>query len=555
MGTTQDILGNIIGGSLSTGLIMRLDAGVNPEELKAGRFVVVTGELYTYFCIITDAILTSANRQVLGTTFRLSGNDYRDALSGTHLLSDIELRPALVVPNGDEYDGRTLANLMLAGLSPDNLELIRSNITPARSVPPHFSRVRAATPDDIAIVFGSEEEEAAHRIGEPMEMPGLPLCLDLDKITERSVALFGRTGTGKTYMALLLLAGLLERDKASALIFDAHNDYGSTVSSEDTAGGTRPGLRTLYGSKVRVYALDRKSSENRGAKLDYEVKIPYGYIEPEDILLLGELLGMSQAGTDSLYLLQKKYGKKWLNALFDYDAAALADASGGNEMALGAVKRRLGFIERLGYLVPEAPDNYQDLDEQVFNDIQKGRSVIVEFGNYQDLKSYLLVSNIITRRLHRRYVEATEASYGGQPAPRRLVIVVEEAHRFLSPEVARNTVFGTIAREMRKFNVTLMIVDQRPSAIYDEVMSQIGTRFVAALSDEKDLAAVTVGASGGSQLRNILSTLAGKRQALLFGHALPMPVVVETRDYDELVEQVNEGKKGKSGKKFEDRFK
>ncbi len=156
MGTTYDILGNIIGGSLSSGLVMRLDAGVNSEELKAGRFVVVTGELYTYFCIITDATLTSANRQVLGTTFDLNDNIYRDVLSGTHLLSDIELRPALVVPNSDEYDGKTLGNLMLAGLSPDNLELIRSKMAPARSVPPHFSPVRAATSDDIAIVFGSE---------------------------------------------------------------------------------------------------------------------------------------------------------------------------------------------------------------------------------------------------------------------------------------------------------------------------------------------------------------------------------------------------------------
>ncbi|MCP4230802.1 MAG: ATP-binding protein [bacterium] len=554
MGTTLDILGNIVGGNLSSGLTMRLEPSVSPEKLKAGRLVVVTGELYTYFCIVADAELSTANRQVLGTTLEITENIYAQALSATHLNFDIELRPALVVPNSAEYDGKTLAEMMSAGLSPDNLELIREKIAPARSVPPHFSPVRTAGADDIAIVFGSEEEDAAHRIGEPMEMPGLPLCLDLDKITERSVALFGRTGTGKTYLALLLLAGILERDSASALIFDAHNDYGSTVSSEDTASGTRPGLRTLYGSKVRVYGLDKKSAENRGAKLDYPVEIPYSYIEPEDVLLLGELLGLSQAGADSLYLLQKTYGKKWLNAVFDYGAAVLAEESSANEMALGAVKRRLGFIERLGYLVPEAPDDYQALDEQVFNDIQKGRSVVVEFGNYQDLKSYLLVSNIITRRLHRRYVEATEASYGGGTAPRRLIIVVEEAHRFLSPDVARNTVFGTIAREMRKFGVTLMVVDQRPSAIYDEVMSQIGTRFVAALSDEKDLAAVTVGASGGTQLRNILSTLAGKRQALLFGHALPMPVVVKTRDYDELTEQIKGRKKGGKGKKFEERF-
>jgi DNA helicase HerA-like ATPase len=53
----------------------------------------------------------------------------------------------------------------------------------------------------------------------------------------------------------------------------------------------------------------------------------------------------------------------------------------------------------------------------------------------------------------------------------------------LSPAAARHTSFGTIARELRKFNVTLLVVDQRPSGIDAEVLSQIGTRFSCQLND------------------------------------------------------------------------
>ena len=115
----------------------------------------------------------------------------------------------------------------------------------------------------------------------------------------------------------------------------------------------------------------------------------------------------------------------------------------------------------------------------------------------------------------------------------RLVIFVEEAHKFLTPEVASQTIFGAIARELRKYNVTLMIVDQRPSGIDSEVMSQLGTRLSCALNDDRDMNAVLMGARDAGQLRNVLSRLDSKQQALVFGHAVPMPVVVRPRDYDE----------------------
>ena len=113
------------------------------------------------------------------------------------------------------------------------------------------------------------------------------------------------------------------------------------------------------------------------------------------------------------------------------------------------------------------------------------------------------------------------------------MITIEEAHKFLNPSAARQTIFGTIAREMRKYYVSLLVVDQRPSGIEPEILSQIGTKIIAQLNDERDIQAVLIGANNATNLRSILASLDTKKQALLLGHALAMPVVIQTREYDE----------------------
>jgi len=63
-------------------------------------------------------------------------------------------------------------------------------------------------------------------------------------------------------------------------------------------------------------------------------------------------------------------------------------------------------------------------------------------------------------------------------------------------------------------------------------LSQIGTRITCLLNDERDIDAVLRGISGAADLRTVLATLDSKQQALLLGHAVPMPVVIKTREYD-----------------------
>ena len=86
---------------------------------------------------------------------------------------------------------------------------------------------------------------------------------------------------------------------------------------------------------------------------------------------------------------------------------------------------------------------------------------------------------------------------------------------------------------MRKYSVTLLIIDQRPSSIDAEVLSQLGTRITALLSDERDIDAVFTG-TRASHMRQTLATLDTRQEVLIFGHAVPMEVVsCGTREFDE----------------------
>jgi hypothetical protein len=189
----------------------------------------------------------------------------------------------------------------------------------------------------------------------------------------------------------------------------------------------------------------------------------------------------------------------------------------------------------MGFVRDQLSDSQSVLHEMI-GWLEKGDHVVLEFGRYRRPLVYMLVANLLTRHIHDLWIKKTEnylLTKKASDEPRRLMLVIEEAHKFLSPRVARSTSFGTIAREMRKYYVTLLVVDQRPSGIDPEVASQLGTRLTALLTEENDIKAVFTGVSGGEHLRGVLASLDSKKQALILGHAVPMPVVVRTREYDE----------------------
>jgi uncharacterized protein len=499
-------LGVITSGSLIEGLTARLEARESVEDMRVGKFVVIRGEKHEFFSMVTDVVLEATSQKVLIDP-PASDAFLHEVLAGTATYGTLELMPRLMLPSD-----------------------LSQEMLPVKTIPRHFSPVFEADEQDFTRVFGSAGE-GGFEIGQPLDME-VPVCLKLARLIERSNGIFGKSGTGKSFLTRLLLCGAIQSGLASNLIFDMHSEYGWGAPSE--GGGFVKGLRQIFGSEVLVYTIDPRSSHTR--QNDGVLMIGLDQIEVEDVLAIEQELNLSSTATESSYLLHDRFKERWLRELLEMDSEAInafAESSGAHAGAISALKRKLARVARLNFVVEQADFSAVD---RLIEALAAGRHVVLEFGEHDSALIYVLVANIITRRIHRRWVEQTNRAIQSQnnaDRPRPLMITIEEAHKFLNPQTARQTIFGTIARELRKYSVTLLVVDQRPSSIDPEVMSQLGTRITALLNDERDIDAVFTGVSGSHGLKAVLASLDSKQQALVLGHAVPMPVVIRTRAYDE----------------------
>ena len=502
-------LGVVVGGSISRGLAVKLDAHVGIEELAIGRYIVIRGQQKRFFCMINDISLHATNPQIESDPPDISDRFLTEIYSGTIVYSIIRVTPMLVMI--DETEGPL----------------------PVKTIPGHFRQAFNATEADVNQVFGDEDDTHFH-VGSPLELQETQINLDLRRLVERSVGVFGKSGTGKSFLTRVLMAGVLHRGIGVSLIFDMHNDYGWEITTE--RGPKVKGLKQLFNDKVVILTLDEASSRRRNAKYDFAVKLGFDEIEPEDIAMLKANMDLTDPMLDATHSLKELWGKRWVTLLLKNNSHDFNDAIDKTNILRGTLSgllRRLQRFKRWDFLIEEsANDSVQRIIEYLVN--QK-KSVVLEFGKHgNSLDAYMLVANYLTRRIHQRYIEMVDKALGDNSvAPPQLLITIEEAHKFLEPQVASQTTFGIIAREMRKYNVTLLVVDQRPSAIDEEVMSQIGTRVTALLDNERDITAVLNGISGAGGLREVLARLETKQQAIIMGHAVPMPVVIKPRTYNE----------------------
>jgi DNA helicase HerA-like ATPase len=517
-------LGLVIEGSLTHGIEVKLDGEASVEDMAVGRYVTIKGQKRRFFGMITDVTLGVADDQINVSPSDVSDPFLKEVLSGTSTFGTLHVLPMLTI-------GGDAASLL-------------DGPQPVKTIPSHFSTVEVSSQTDVEMVFGSEDEKRFF-IGTPLDME-TKICLNLEEFVKRSNGIFGKSGTGKTFLTRMLLIGMLQKSTAVNLVFDMHNEYGWEGRSE--TGYKVKALKQLFPEKVAVFTLDEESSRRRKVSTDAVVRLGYDEIEPEDIVLLRQTLNLTEAAVQATYQLARRFGdKKWVQATLslenDEGTQTLLKNLNIHEATFGNLRRGLESIKRLPFLSASAQENPVD---RILKYLDSGMNVVLEFGRYTDLTAYILVANLLSRRIYNQYRERTEKALGEESKPPRpLVITIEEAHKFLNPEVASQTIFGTIAREMRKYNVTLLVIDQRPSGIDEEVMSQIGTKITCLLDNEKDIDSVLTGVSGKNELRSVLARLESRQQVLIFGHAVPMPVVVRTREYGSA--ESYKGFSGKSG--------
>ena len=540
---TPEYVGYVVGGRLKESLQVRLL--VPSQEVQEGSFMVIESGDWQYYGLVTDMLLGATDPRFADeqSEARLPPN-LAQLLHGQTLYTNLEVLPALMLERGPEPGTPAYLNWQAAidaGLREQPHPL------PVKTIPPQHAQARLASKGDIAEIFGKTGEDSNFVIGYTREQEH-PVCVNLDRFVQRSSGVFGATGTGKSFLTRLILAGLIHTNHASLLVFDMHNEYGYDDTASDT-GIRVVGLKTKFPARVRVVGLGKRALI-RSQPPDYNLEIAMQDIQPEDIELLTRELNLKETTPTTLEALVSSFGaQNWfaafremrLGAVIESEdgkkfpapdsVAAWANQAGVNVNAAEGLHSKMGRIFHRPYIV-EHPA--ADSLSEVIKALEAGLNVILSFGEHESDLDYLLVSNLLTRMIRQHWEKATnQFRTSGEKEPRQLVVVLEEAHKLLNREMAFQTTFSTIAREMRKYYVTLLIVDQRPSQIYDEVMSQLGTRISGWLGDDDDIHAVLSGLAGRDALRGMLARLQPKEEVLLLGWGVPMPLPVKSRRYDD----------------------
>ena len=555
-------IGYVVGGSLKDNLRVRLT--IPAQEVQEGGFVVIESGDWQFYGLVTDLQLGATDPRFADeqSETRLPPELAR-LLHGQTLYTNLEVLPALMLelgpdPGTPEYP-RWREEIEL-GLKDEPRPL------PVKTVPPHHAQVRLAAAGDIAEIFGKSEQTGNFVIGYTREQ-GHPVCLNLEKFVQRSSGIFGATGTGKSFLTRIILAGLIHYNQASVLIFDMHNEYGFDDTASDT-GKRVIGLKTKFGSRVRVVGLGQGSDDPRpGARFqpgDRQERHPARRYRDADPRAEPERDHPHHPGSAGQHLWAQHWfaefrqmrngamietdeaGKKFPApdsvAAWANQAGRECDGSRGAALQAGA-----GFQPALRRRQPGSGHGRRDHQGAGG---RAARGAVI----WHDTRATWITCWSATCSPGASAMPGksapTSSARSGEKEPRPLVIVVEEAHKLLNREMAAQTTFSTIAREMRKYYVTLLIIDQRPSQIYDEVMSQLGTRISGWLGDEDDIRAVLSGLAGREALRGMLARLQPKEEVLLLGWGVPMPLPVRSRRYDEKFWEELLGK-ASSGKRSE----
>jgi len=539
----NDSIGYVVGGGLKENLRIRLT--VSPQDVQEGSFVVIHSGDWQFYGLVTDLQLGATDPRFADeqSETRLPPG-LAALLHGQTLFTNLEVLPALMREVGPEPGAPGYKEHMAEWAKKYTDR--QPPLLPIKTVPSHHASVRRASAGDVADIFGDPNDPGQFIIGYTREQ-GHPVCLDLKKFVQRSSGVFGATGTGKSFLTRIVLAGMIHYNQASVLVFDMHNEYGY----DDTASDTNQrvvGLKTKFPARVRIVGLGRGATL-RGQRPDFDLEIAEADLRPADVEMLTRELNLKETTATTLDALYREFGHNWFHEFKHMIPGATTEDENGrkvpangsveywareagiNEMAAAGLHSKLGRVFGMSYVV-EKPA--ADTMSEIIKALEAGQHIILSFGDHETDLDYLLVANLLTRRIREKWEALTNAFRAkGEKEPRPLVIVVEEAHKLLNREMAAQTTFSTIAREMRKYYVTLLIIDQRPSQIYDEVLSQLGTRISGWLGDENDIQAALSGLAGRDSLRGMLARLQPKEEVLLLGWGMPMPLPVRSRRYDD----------------------
>ena len=402
--------------------------------------------------------------------------------------------------------------------------------------------VHLADRDDLSCIFAPPGTNSI-QIGTLYQDSEVPARLLTDDLLRKHFIVVGSTGSGKSCALTCILQRILEvRSTAHVVILDVHNEY-------STAFGDLVEKITLNDFNIPLWMLNFREL-CVALTSDDERKEDEIEILNEGVLFAKRRYAEAAAGRS---LVARKLSE---NFIITADTPAPFRVSD----VIAFIQDELGKLERTRVIAPyrrlrakletlavdqrynfmfgslTVEDTMTDVLSRLFRIPNDGRPISVIDLSAVPHEILDVVISVIARLAF----DLAVWSAGSLP----MLIVCEEAHRYVPANgadkfVPTRTALGRIAKEGRKYGISLGLVTQRPSELDMTILSQCSTAVALRLSSEKDQQVIRNSTYEGMvDLIDFLPLLAD-REAIVLGQATTMPMRIRLDELDAAVQPCN----------------
>lgn len=378
---------------------------------------------------------------------------------------------------------------------------------------------------DMCEIYSAQDQTTVE-IGTVYPTRDTRAALLVDSLLGKHFALLGSTGTGKSTSAALILHRICDLSPQGHIVMvDPHGEYGAAFATNGEVYNaanlelpywlmnfeehcevlvTSHGPERAIDSDILAKCLLAARSKNRAsegiARLTVDSPVPYLLSDLSNIL--SAEMGKLDKGTNSLPYIR-------LRSRLDEIKA----------------DPRFSFMFN-GMLVADSMSNFL---AKIFRLPSKGKPISIVDTSAMPSEITHVVVSVLARLIF------DFAVWSRDEEQKPILLVCEEAHRYVPASTigegqSVRKILERIAKEGRKYGVSLGLITQRPSDLAEGVLSQCGTIIAMRLNNERDQHFVKAAMPEGS--RGFLDAIPAlrNRECIVCGEGVSIPIRVSFDD-------------------------
>jgi hypothetical protein len=392
-----------------------------------------------------------------------------------------------------------------------------------------------ATTEDLRQIYASDGRSSV-QIGTVYPTSDIRAGVYVDAMLGKHFALLGSTGTGKSTSAALILHRICESaPNGHIVMIDPHGEYSAAFRNTgtifDVGNLQMPYWLMNFEEHCEVFV----TSNGNDAQEDKDI-LAKCLLKARSKNRLAETLGKITVDSPIPYLLSD------LTNMIQDEAGKLDKAtSSAPYMRLKTKVDEIKADPRYQFMFSGmlVGDTMADFIGKIFRMPSSGKpiSIIDVSGVPSDITSTVVA--VLSRMVF------DFAIWGREEKTRPILLVCEEAHRYVPNEKnaggsSVGRILSRIAKEGRKYGISLGLITQRPSDLAEGVLSQCGTIISMRLNNDRDQAFVKAAMPEGA--RGFLDSIPAlrNRECIMCGEGVAIPMRVAFDNLEEVKRPASE---------------